>query len=57
MEKVLQELFWVQFFGWSYRSNSSKIHMDVALVSHNASSLTAKKVFRNDLHCVFDFMI
>ena len=31
MEKVLQELFWVPFFGCPYRSNSTKIHLDVTL--------------------------
>ena len=31
MEKVLQELFWVHFFGRSHHSNSTKIHLDAAL--------------------------
>ena len=31
MEKVLQELFWVHFFGCPYHSNSTKRHLDAAL--------------------------
>ena len=31
MKKVLQELFWVHFFGHPYRSNGTKIHLDAAL--------------------------
>ena len=31
MEKVLQELFWVPFFGRPYRSNSTRIHLGVTL--------------------------
>ena len=29
--KVLQELFWVHFFGCPYCSDSTKIHLDAAL--------------------------
>ena len=35
MEKELQELFWVHFFGHPYRSNGTKIHLDAALNSTN----------------------
>ena len=31
MAKVLQELFWAYFFGRSYRSNGTKIHLDAAV--------------------------
>ena len=31
MKKVLQELFWVHFFGHPYSSNGTKIHLDAAL--------------------------
>ena len=31
MEKVLQELFWMQFFGCPYHSSSIKIYLDLAL--------------------------
>ena len=31
MKKVLQELFWVHFFGHPYCSNGTKIHLDAAL--------------------------
>ena len=31
MEKVLQEIFWVHFFGRPYHSNGTKIHLDVTL--------------------------
>ena len=31
MEKVLQELFGVHFFGCPYHSNGTKIHLDAAL--------------------------
>ena len=31
MEKVLQEFFWVHFFGCPYRSNGTKLHLDAAL--------------------------
>ena len=40
MENVLQELFWTHFFGRSYRSNGSKIHLDVAL-----PNVILKKIF------------
>ena len=31
MEKVLQEPFWLHFFGHPYRSNGTKIHLDATL--------------------------
>ena len=31
MEKVLQELFCLHFFGQPYHSNGTKIHLDAAL--------------------------
>ena len=34
LEKVLQEIFWVDFFGRSYRSNGTKIHLDTALTNN-----------------------
>ena len=34
MENVLQELFLAQFFGCPYRSNGTKIHLDVALYGY-----------------------
>ena len=30
--KSVQELFWVHFFGYPYRSNGTKIHLDVVLI-------------------------
>ena len=33
MEKVLQELSWVHFFGHPYCLNGTKIHLDVALTT------------------------
>ena len=38
MENVLQELFWAQFFEPSYRSNGTKIHLDVALFATKANN-------------------
>ena len=32
MENVLQELFWVHFFGHPYRSNGTKTDLDAALI-------------------------
>ena len=32
MEKVLQELVWVPFFGCPYHSNGTKLHLVVALI-------------------------
>ena len=29
-KKVLQELFWVNFFGCLYHANGTKMHLDVA---------------------------
>ena len=31
MEKVLQELFWANFFGHPYRSNGTKIHLNATV--------------------------
>ena len=38
MEKVLQELSWAQFFEPSYRSNGTKIYLDVALFATKANN-------------------
>ena len=37
MEKVLQELFWVHFFGCPYRSSGTKINLDAALLLKGVS--------------------
>ena len=34
---MLQELFWVHFFGHPYHSNATKIHLDVALLRNPVS--------------------
>ena len=39
MEKVLQELFWVPFFGCPYCSNSTKIHLHATLACKHAPLL------------------
>ena len=31
MKKVLEEIFWVYFFGHPYHSNGTRIHLDAAL--------------------------
>ena len=41
MEKVLQELFWAQFFVRPYRSNGTKIDLDAALADVRIFSETS----------------
>ena len=33
---MLHELFWTHFFGRSYHSNSTNIHLDAALSCHDS---------------------
>ena len=42
-EKVQQELFWVRFLGYPYHSNSTKIHLDAALMMYVSLDLECNR--------------
>ena len=42
-EKVQQELFWVHFLGYPYHSNSTKIHLDAALMMYVSLDLECNR--------------
>ena len=45
IEKVLQELFWVDFCEHPYRLNDTKIHLDAALKEHRCKCKIDKPAF------------
>ena len=47
MEKALQELFWVHFFGRSYLSNGTIIRLDAGLINKRSSYIFCSKDLMN----------